>query len=206
MRHALFAVPALFTLACGVGEGEGWVRSDNLYMEDCWNGGFDLGPDFFAANPSQGSKSVTIRVQHGDNIEEVSDGLVVVVTDLPNVRGQVGSDIEVGMPRGVSPPGVPIVYDEQPPKVSLALSLHGSCHQHNGTVYSIAGTINFESLYSGDPNESDADERLTEARFNATFADPRNLVGTDVDPNARSQVTGYFRFFYQRGQPAQPFQ
>jgi hypothetical protein len=206
VKRSAFVLPALLTLACNVGEGEGWVRSDNLYIEDCWNGSFDLGPDFFAANASPGSESVTIRVQNGDNIEEVSDGLVVVVKELPTVRGMVGQDIDVGMPPGVSPPGVPIEYVDEPPKVSLALSLHESCHAQNGTVFSIDGTINFTSLYSGDPYEDEADERLTEARFDAVFADPRNLVGTDVPANAKSQVSGYFRFFYQRGQPAQPFQ
>jgi hypothetical protein len=206
VKHLAFVLPSLLTFACNVGEGEGWVKSDQLFIEDCWNGGFDLGPDFFAANASPGSESVTIRVQHGDNIEEVSDGLVVVVKELPKVRGMVGQDIEVGLPPGVSPPGVPIEYVDEPPKVSLALSLHGSCHAQNGTVYSVAGTINFTSLYSGDPYEDEADERLTEARFDAIFADPRNLFGTDVPANAQSQVRGYFRFFYQRGQPAQPFQ
>ena len=206
MRRLAFVLPSFFMLACNVGEGEGWVKSDNLYIEDCWNGNFDLGPDFFAANASPGSESVTIRVQNGDNIEEVSDGLVVVVKELPKVRDMVGQDIEVGMPPGVAPPGVPIEYVADPPKVSLALSLHGSCHAQNGTVFSIAGTINFTSLYSGDPYEDEADERLTEASFDAIFADPRNLVGTDVPANAQSQVRGYFRFFYQRGQPAQPFQ
>lgn len=206
MKRFGFVLLALPALACNVGEGEGWVRSDNLFIENCWNGGFDLGPDFFAANPSPGSDSVTIRVQHGDNIEEVSDGLIVVVNELPTVRGMVGQEVEVGMPPGVSPPGVPIVHDEDPPLVSLALSLHGSCHAENGTVYSVAGNITFSSLYSGDPYEDEADERLTEARFNATFADPRILAGTDVPATAQSQVEGYFRFFYQRGQPAQPFQ
>ena len=206
MKRSLAVLPALVSLACSVGDGEGWVRSDNLFMEDCWNGAFDLGPTFFAANPSPGSKSLTIRVQKGDNLEEVSDGLVVVVSKLPTVRGQVGQPLDVGLPVGVSPPGVPIVYNETPPNVSLALYLHESCHAQNGTVYSTAGTINFESLYSGDPYEDDADRLLTEARFDATFADPRNLVGTDVPANAESHVRGYFRFFYQRGQPAQPFQ
>jgi len=205
MRGATLVVP-LFALACSVGEGEGWVRSDKLYMEDCWNGQFDLGPTFFAGNPSSGSKSLTIRVQNGDNIEEVSDGLVVLVNKLPTVRGQIGQELDVGIPPGVSPPGVPIVFDENPPNVSLALYLHESCHAQNSTVYSIAGKITFESLYSGDPYEDDADELLTEARFDATFADPRNLVGMEVPANAQSRVRGYFRFFYQRGQPAQPFQ
>jgi hypothetical protein len=194
--------PALFTLACNVGEGEGWVRSDKLFIAQCWNGPFDLSPDFFAANPSPMSDSLIIRVQDGDNIEEMSDGLTVVVNRLPEVRGQVGSAIEVGLPPGVHPPGVPLEYDADPPEVSLALYLHGSCHGQNGTVYSISGNITFTSLYSGDPNEGDADQRLTEARFDATFVDPRNLQ----NPNERSLVEGYFRFFYQRGQPAQPFQ
>lgn len=206
MRRLAFALPALIMLGCNVGEGEGWVRSDNLFIEDCWNGSFDLGPDFFAANASPGSESVTIRVQHGDNIEEVSDGLVVLVKELPKVRGMVGQEIQVGMPPGVSPPGVPIEAVDEPPLVSLALSLHGSCHAQNGTVFSVAGTINFTSLYSGDPYEDEADERLTEARFDATFADPRILASADDPASVRSQVQGYFRFFYQRGQPAQPFQ
>jgi len=206
MRLALLAVPALLSLGCTVGEGEGWVRSDNLFMENCWNGAWDLGPTFFAANGSTQSKSLTLRVQNGDNLEEVSDGLVVVVNALPSVRDDVGEPMVVGLPPGVSPPGVPVVFDEDPPKVSLAVYLHESCHAQNSTVYSIAGTITFESLYSGDPYEDQADERLTEARFDATFADPRMLVGTDVPENAQSRVTGYFRFFYQRGQPAQPFQ
>jgi hypothetical protein len=198
-------VPVLFLLGCSVGEGEGWVKSDNLFMEDCWNGAYDLGPTFFAANPSP-SKSLTIRIQKGDNIEEVSDGLVVVVNELPDVRSQMGAELEVGMPRGVSPPGVPVVYDEDPSNVSLALYLHESCHAQNSSIYSIDGTIQFESLYSGDPYEDEAGERLTEATFDATFADPRSLVGAEVPDHAKSRVRGYFRFFYQRGQPAQPFQ
>jgi hypothetical protein len=206
MRRRAFVLPALLTLACDVGEGEGWVRSDKLFIEDCWNGSFDLGPDFFAANPSPGSESVTFRVQRGDNIEEVSDGLVVVVKELPRVRGMTGQEIKVGMPPGVSPPGVPIEEVDEPPLVSLALSLHGSCHAQNGTVFSVDGTITFTSLYSGDPYEDEADERLTEARFDATFADPRIVAATDDPTSAESHVQGYFRFFYQRGQPAQPFQ
>lgn len=206
MRAAILALFALPALACSVGEGEGWVKSDRLYVEDCWNGEYDMGPTFFAGNSSKGDKSLTIRVQKGDNIEEVSDGLVVLVNDLPNVRKRTGEELIVGMPPGVSPPGVPIVYEDDPPKVSLALYLHGSCHAQNGTLYSLDGSITFESLFSGDPYEDDTDELLTEARFDATFADPRNLVGADTPADFESHVTGYFRFFYQRGQPAQPFQ
>jgi hypothetical protein len=182
------------------------VRSDRLYVEDCWSGAFDLGPDFFGANSFRGD-ALLLRVQRGDNIEELSDGLTVVINDLPTQRARVGQEIAVGLPPGVSPPGVPVEFNENPPPVSLALYLHDSCHAQNGTVYSIGGSITFTSIWSGDPNEEESDERLTEARFDATFADPRLLVGESAgDESVQSQVTGYFRFFFQRGQPAQPFQ
>lgn len=207
MRRLLAAVLLLATATgCTVGEGEGWVRSERLYIEDCWNGPFDLGPDFFGANPFR-AEALLVRIQRGDNIEEFSDGLLVTVNDLPTQRARVGTALEVGLPPGVSPPGVPIVYDPDPPPVSLALYVHDSCHLHNGVVYSIDGSITFSSLYSGDANEEESSERLTEARFDATFADPRLLVGDDAaDLQVQSRVTGYFRFFFQRGQPAQPFQ
>src|SRR6185369_14324847 len=124
------------SLSCTVGEGEGWVRSDRLYIQDCVNGTFDLGPDFFGANSFRGD-ALQIRVQRGDNIEELSDGLMVLVNDLPTQRARIGQPISVGMPVGVSPPGVPIVYNKDPPPVSLALYLHRSCHVENATVYSI---------------------------------------------------------------------
>lgn len=206
MRALCFALLLGATsLGCTVGEGEGWVRSERLYIEDCVNGKFDLGPDFFGANSFRGD-ALQIRVQRGDNIEELSDGLMVLVNDLPTQRARVGQAISVGMPVGVSPPGVPITYNPDPPPVSLALYLHDSCHVENGTVYSIDGSITFKSIFSGDPNEESSDKRLTDATFDATFADPRQLVGpAGDDPNLKSRVTGHFRFFFQRGQPAQPF-
>jgi hypothetical protein len=201
------AVPlVLFALGCTVGEGEGWVKSERLFVEECWSGPFDLGPDFFGANSFR-EDAMFLRVQRGDNIEELSDGLIVVINDLPAQRARVGQPIDVGLPPGVSPPGVPVVYNDNPAPVSLALYLHDSCHAQNGTVYSMAGSITFASLWSGDPNEEESDQRLTDATFDATFADPRLLVGERADDESvQSRVTGHFRFFFQRGQPAQPFQ
>ncbi|MES1175728.1 MAG: hypothetical protein ABUL62_15510 [Myxococcales bacterium] len=198
----------LAPLGCTVGEGEGSVTSSNLYVSGCWDGPFDLKPDFFGANPDPG-ESLIIRVQRGDNVEDVSDGLIVAVNDLPEVRMHLNEAIPVGMPRGVTPSGVPIVYNPDPPKVSLSLYLHNTCHQQNGTIYSIDGTITFSSLFSGDLNEGSSENRLTDATFSASFADPRELADV-TDPKKRdeltSTVTGHFRFFFQRGQPSQPFQ
>ncbi len=201
----------LAPLGCTVGEGEGSVKSDHLHVSGCWDGAFDLRPDFFGANPDPG-ESLIIRVQRGDNVEDVSDGLIVTVYDLPEVRMHLNEALPVGMPRGVTPSGVPIVYDPDPPKVSLALYLHNTCHQQNGTIYSIkspTGTITFTSLFSGDLNEGSSENRLTDATFSASFADPRELADVtdpDVLSMLTSPVTGSFRFFFQRGQPSQPFQ
>ena len=206
MKRLLVLAVALGAAGCTVGHGEGWVKSDRLYVEDCWNGPFDLGPDFFGADSFR-ADALLVRVQRGDDIEEMSDGVLAVINDLPTLRARLNEPIAVGLPPGVSPPGVPIVYDPEPPPVSLSLYLHASCHAQNGTVYSTDGTITFNSLFSGDPNEEDPSQRLTEATFDATFADPRLLYGpTADDPTVKSHVRGFFRFFFQRGQPAQPFQ
>jgi len=195
----------LAPLGCTVGEGEGRVSSDHIWVNGCWDGAFDLKPDFFGANPDEG-ESLTIRVQRGDNIEDMSDGLIVLVNDLPEIRKKLGQDLPVGLPRGVSPSGVPIEFNPDPPKISLSLYLHNSCHLQNGTIYSISGTINFSSLFSGDPNESSSEDRLTDATFDANFADPRELVDAENPDEVTSRVTGNFHFFFQRGQPSQPFQ
>jgi hypothetical protein len=194
-----------FGSGCTVGDGEGSVTTDRLYLKGCWNGPFNLKPDFFAANPYR-EESLLIRVQRGDNNQEASDGLTVIVNDLKAVRAQLGQPIPVGLPSGVTPPGQ-VPTGEPSPLVSLALYLHQTCHEQNSATYSVGGNITFTSIFSGDPNEEDSESRLTDATFAVQFADPRELV-TAADPAAVTSnvVTGNFHFFFQRGQPAQPFQ
>ncbi len=217
-RRALLLAALLAGVAgCSTGEGAGWVRSDRLYIEDCWNGPFDLKPTFFAANPFR-EEELLIRIQRGDNTQELSDGLTVHVVDIGRIRDELlGQSIDVGLPPGVTPPGVPVAADPDPPLVSLALYLHNTCHAENGTVYAVkpdrvadgvavSSTITFSSLFSGDPNENIADDRLTEARFQAVFADPRDLESDGMVPAEKASIVeGSFRFFFQRGPPAQPF-
>lgn len=190
---------------CTVGDGEGYVTTDRLYLKGCWNGPFDLKPDFFAANPYR-EESLLIRVQRGDNNQEASDGLTVIVNDLKAVQAQLGQPIPVGLPSGVTPPGQ-VPSGEPSPLVTLALYLHQTCHEQNSATYSVGGDITFTSIFSGDPNEADSESRLTDATFAVQFADPRELV-TAEDPAAVTSnvVEGKFHFFFQRGQPAQPFQ
>ncbi len=188
---------------CTVGEGTGYVKSDRLYVAGCWNGPFDLGPDFFAANPYR-EEALMIRVQRGDNNTEASDGLTVIVNDLKALP--LNEPIPVGLPNGVAPPGQPPTGAPNP-LVTLSIYLHQTCHEQNSATYSVNGTITFSSIFSGNFNEEDAEKRLTEAEFHVQFADPRELV-TATDPAAvtSEMVDGKFRFYFQRGQPAQPFQ
>jgi hypothetical protein len=199
--------------ACSVGEGEGSVTSERLFVEDCWDGAFELNPSFFGANPFR--DTMQIRVQRGGEIEDVSDGLMILLSDTALVRENLGQDLLVGLPRGVTPPGLPEGTLYNGANVHLSLYLNETCHLQNSTIHSIDGTIRFDSLFSGDPNEDNSDRRLTEAEFSAVFVDPREAIvtsGPGVSPleieypeERLSRVSGSFRFFFHRGSPAQPF-
>ncbi len=196
---------ALLLGACTTGEGEGEVVSTKLFVEDCWDDAFDLGPTFFAASPYR--DDVSLRVQRGDDFQEVSDGLLLQVSGIAAIRGgMLGQPIDAGLPKGVTPAGMPVVPDPSPALVSGALFLHDSCHVQNGVLYSVGGTVTFDSLFSGDINELEAGDRFTDASFSLSMADPRDVLPDRTYPPGRlSTVTGWFRFFFERGQPAQPF-
>ena len=71
-------------LGCTVGQGEGWVRSDQLLVPECWHGPFDLEPDFFAAVPFR--DTLQIRIQRGSDLTEVSDGVAIQVNEVTAIR------------------------------------------------------------------------------------------------------------------------
>jgi hypothetical protein len=129
----------------------------------------------------------------------------------------------------VRPPGFPIVVNPNPPQVNVSLYLNDTCHLQNGALYAVSGSIVFHSLFSGNKNENNADARLTDADFTATVTDPRDATittgstagdaGVDggnpstasgqptivYNADHESKVVGSFRFYFQRGIPAQPF-
>lgn len=193
-----------------VGEGEGSVTSDVLFAQDCWDDPFDLKPDFFAADPSR--ESMHIRIQRGSDLLEFSDGVVLLVDDFELVRSKLGTALDVTLPIGVAPPGVPVgtVCGGEPclGPVHVALYLLESCHTQNVVLYATEGTVTFTELFSGDPNEKDAAEKLTEGVFDVMVGDPRDMILDGPDAGRiqnLSHLQGTFRFFFQRGQPAQPF-
>jgi hypothetical protein len=71
-----------------------------------------------------------------------------------------------------------------------------------------SSTITFQHLFDGDPYESNAAQRFTQASFDAYLADPRAGCpgGLGPPPPCRGHIQGSFSFYFQRGQPAQPFQ
>ncbi len=205
MRRSIVLLLGLGLVGCTVGEGSGEVTSDKLFIEDCWDGPLDLNPTFFGANPAE--NSMFVRLQRGADLAENSDGLLIVVNDVALVRSALlGQAIDrVGVPVGVNPPGFPIERGEEP-LVSMTLYLNNTCGQQNGAISSLSGSITFQSLFSGDLDEGNADERLSDATFTATMGDPRDQQPDGTFPPGKvTEITGWFRFFFQRGQPAQPF-
>lgn len=89
----LAAAAAVLAPACSLGAGTG-TCSGTLDVPDCWSGDFDLHPNFFAAVPATTpefptftSDSLRIRIQNGGDYETFSDGLIILVNDVGQVRG-----------------------------------------------------------------------------------------------------------------------
>src|SRR5258706_10087345 len=129
----LLVLMGFLASACSLGEGEGDISSQKLIVSGCWNGQFQLTPDFFAAVPFR--RSLTIRVQHGGDTEEVSDGAIILVDDVDKIRAAAGTEFRVALQPSLVPPGFPIVPDPDPALVHLTLYLNRACHAQNSTLY-----------------------------------------------------------------------
>jgi hypothetical protein len=112
-----------------------------LNVTDCWSGAFDLQPDFFSAVPYR--QSLELRIQNGGDYETFSDGVVIQMDDIAPIRpsntgaGLYGVPLEVSLPAGVSPPGVPITPNPNPASVHLTLYLNRSCRTENPALYAV---------------------------------------------------------------------
>jgi len=329
--------------ACTQGEGTGSVCG-SLDVPDCWAGPFNLHPNFFAAVPTQPQDSLQIRIQNGGDYETFSDGVAILIDDAGEIRGDptssgvprpslLGQTLVVGLPAGVTAPGVPLEPVTNPTIVHASLYLDKTCRIQNDALYAVAAvtlnpdgtclspdggepeitcpgpaiasidggtetslaasdasvaadatlaaadasaatsagdaslaadaslsvpdanappavvsasagaaeagasfdsdvaacpadpeavtdgasgalvqvpgtsTIVFSSLFDGNEDETNAEERLTDAQFDFYFADPREVCpgGVGPPPPCRGHMVGYFRFYFERGQPAQPF-
>jgi hypothetical protein len=213
LAHAALVTFAFAAAGCSLGQGEGKVYSAKLYAKDCWFDEYDLQPDFFAAVPFRDTQQ--IRIQRGSDLEEVSDGLLVLVDDTPTIRQRLGQPICVSLPPDVRPPGSPIGADPgqgcaDGPLVHMGLYLQRSCHNQNIVLYAVSGHITFANLFDGDPNELSAEQKYTDATFDdVVVGDPRDVkLGAkayEIPAEKQTHLSGYFRFYFQRGRPGQPF-
>jgi hypothetical protein len=149
-RLALVAsLAALLAPACSLGQGTGGIAG-TLDVPNCWTGCFDLHPDFFAAI-STNSAALEIRIQNGIDYETFSDGLVILVDDRARVRGDplpggspraglLGQPLDVALPVGVTPPGVPIKPVASPPLVHATLYLGRTCRTQSVALYAMTCT------------------------------------------------------------------
>jgi hypothetical protein len=268
---------------CSLAEGTGSVIGV-LDVPECWSGPFDLKPTFFAAVPphsdttgqgagasSVGADPLELRIQNGGDFESFSDGLLIIVDDLGEVRGDplpdgttrpslLDTNLVVSMPSTPSGTGPPTTSDPNPGIVHATLYMQRTCRTQNVALFAMsavtvnadgtcvppdgglpalqcgsAGTlpdtdggaivpaveagpslaagptrtswINFQDLFDGDVDEPDAQKRLTQATFDFYFANPLEICpGADsAPPRCRGELTGNFKFYFERGQPAQPF-
>ncbi len=67
--------------------------------------------------------------------------------------------------------------------------------------------LTFNKLYNGVIDEPSASERLIEGNFDFYLVDPREICngGSGTPPRCRGHISGQFRFYFQRGRPAQAF-
>jgi hypothetical protein len=212
LSRGMAAALASFAVGCSVGQGEGEVYSGKLLVEGCYQGVFDLNPTFFGANPF--GDTLSIRVQRGEEEISVSDGFTLLVNDVPEARSRLGQTLTLGLPQGVSPLGFPLPPTPNPPDASLSLYLNGSCRSKNALLMAYRGDLQFTALFSGDLNEENSDDRVTEGNLTAWVIDPREAVLRTADdggpsfefPEDRASVIeAWFSFVFHRGTPAQPF-
>ena len=129
-------------------------------------------------------------------------------------RSLLGTDLPLGLPLGVSPLGFPLPEHPVRPAATLSLYLNNSCRSQNAQLLAVRGNVRFSKLFSGDPNEDNSDDRITQGSFEATVVDPRDAIPADAEdggvsytypPDRTSEVEGTFNFVFHRGTPAQPF-
>lgn len=200
---------AMVLSSCAVGRGEGQVESDALVVEGCIDGPYTMDPNFFGAE--NGSDQQLLRIQRGNNHVDNADNVIIVVRGLEEFAEEfLGEPQPVYLSPELVPEGVPVTPAGRGPQVSLSFHLGETCEREVVALQAHAGTITFDSIYSGQSGTGNKDERLTEGRFDVLVSDPRQLVADAQAPEGYGspeggRLTGSFRFIYRRGQAAQTF-
>jgi hypothetical protein len=157
--------------ACSQGEGDGSIQG-TLNVPNCWTGGFDLNPNFFAAVPYR--NEMTYRIQNGSDFQSFSDGLTILLTDITKVRpdpttgfaGAYRQPLRVDLPNAVTPPGVPVEPDPNPALVNMTLYLQKSCSTQVVALQAVDqvalpndGTCTVQAQPGADPSQGCAPDK-----------------------------------------------
>lgn len=203
-RAALALAVVLVAGACSVGTGEG-AFFGSLLVRDCGVDlpDYDLRPSFFGAEyivdtgapRGRQSQIVNIRVQRGSFREDFSDGLRIAVYDVNAIaRERLGQPIELLPIRpGLRRPVDVTFYAQE----SCSAGYPDEFWRIPAIFHAVSGTITFHALHAPDIPGSNGE-------IHAEIRDA--LFVSEANPEERwARLSGYFRFFYQRGAPAQTF-
>jgi hypothetical protein len=136
-RAPAAVVVALVVAACSQGSGSG-TACGTLDVVNCWNGSFNLQPNFFAAVTAQPTDALQIRIQNGGDYESFSDGINILVDSIGAISpALLGKTISVSLPPGVTPPGVPLTANGNPSHVHAVLYLQKSCRTQDIALYAM---------------------------------------------------------------------
>lgn len=177
------AVVLSLLLGCANGVGEGEVTGA-VFAPECGidNTAWDLGANFFVQDTNM--NTAVIRIQHGSDYLDLSNGVVLSVHDLDAVRETVGTPIDLADPDA---------------PVSMVLTLAGTCRpgRRDPSVVLLArsGTVTFTAIH--DPRENNGPE--TSGSFAGVVMDDGE------EPPSTASLDGYFTFLFARGRPGQRY-
>jgi hypothetical protein len=137
------SVAAAGLASCAVDNGvNGGVVSGSLNVPNCWQGPYNLQPNFYAATPYL--NTLELRIQNGGDYETFSDGVEILVDDTTKIiPHEYGEPLSISLPVGVSPVGVPLAANENPSNVHLSVYLQATCQIQDVALYALdAVTLN----------------------------------------------------------------
>jgi hypothetical protein len=185
-RVLILALLVFAGCATGAGEGEvtGTLTALSCELEDV---DFSLDPTFFAATAVE--DQLDIRLQHTSTFPDQTDGLTIVVHDVPEAQATLGEPIPVALTGAAA-------------LVQMTLVLGDSCPVRRavGTpvfMSAVEGEIVFDALHS--PEHPAGDKRIAGHFEGVRFEDPGS------PDESFAVLSGYFEFLYTRGRPLQLF-
>jgi hypothetical protein len=213
---AILAAAAAIAPGCSLGEGQGTVTGQ-LNVPMCWSGYFNLNPTFFAAVPYNSGtidpdatdiaagevSALEIRVQNGTDYETFSDGVMILVNNVHQVRGdppyksELGKALELGLsPAVLVPAGDPVPPVANPPQVSLTLYLNASCQTEDIALYAL-DKVSLNDEGNCNPTEAGPlvlqcpadDNGLVDAGMDAEAPDAGGKADAGMAATASSNIT-----------------